>query len=241
MSTLNESPVFIDDILSLNIDNLMVLQLINTGQEDISESIVYLKHNDEDLSYTLVNQNVLNLDFVKEGDTITGNILSIYQNQEQDGFFIFNNSSYLSDTFYFTNESGNYIHDYYYNPTFDACYNLLLKQQRVRRFTVDKIKRIYRVEPSQWETESNFIYTIENNQDVQFSVQKYLTTDVSYHALLYRSQDLVPGSSDNPSNLSQTLNGIVYAFYYDNIFYIANQDHNVQYNFVQNTFFSDNI
>ena len=241
VSTLNESPVFIDDILSLNIDNLMVLQLINTGQEDISENIVYLKHNDEDLSYTLVNQDVLDLDFVKEGDTITGNILSIYQNQEQDGFFIFNNSTYFSDDFQFTNVSGEYVHDYFDNPTFDACYNVLLNQQRVRRFNVDRSRNIYRVKPKKWELESNYVYTIENDPNVDYSVQKYLETDVSYHALLYRSQDLIPGSSTPPSNLSQFLNDIVYSFYFDHSLYLSNQDANVQYNVLQNTFFSDNI
>lgn len=241
ITTLNERSALLDNIIRLNIDNLIVLEITNAGQQDISENIVYLNHNNEYLSFTLINEFILDLPFVKLGDTITGNVTSIYKQQEQDGFFIFNNSTYFSDDFQFTNVSREYVHDYFDNPTFDACYNLLLSKQRVRRFNVDRLKRIYRVEPSQWESESNYVYTIENDPNVEFSVQKYLETDVSYHALLYRSQDLIPGSSTPPSNLSQFLNDIVYSFYFDHSLYLSNQDANVEYNFLQNTFFSDNI
>ena len=257
VSTLNERASNLQNIVALNSDNLVVLDVENVGaQTDISQNRVTLnvrryKNNVQiDLSYTFVTipPSMVDIRQLEENDRVSYSVETTYKHQPILGVFTYNNSTYISysrDDFIVSNiyEPDKLIQNGQFEPDTNSSYDQMLTFLNIRRFPVEIFKGIYRIIPPSWSEHSHFIVAIENRSDSMISAQRFLNVvDISYHAVLLRSEDLAPGSGINPANLTQELQGSVFARWYSISFFIRNQDtSSVIYDNLTGTLFTDEI
>lgn len=249
LKTLDERASNVSKIVQLNSDQLVVLLVENENAIEVSYNLLSLniKSNTKnyDISYLLVNSNsFVDISNVTNGDLISGNVYTVYKEMSNNNVDVVRkNGKYTSAPFSFTVsyesvpdklvENGSFLPKYT-SDLLIPSYNTVVVQKT--RFPVDISKGLWRVIPPYWDLYSNYVFAIENKADDGSS---YLNVpNIGYHAFLYRSIDLF--LNVNPSNLSQTLNGIMFGQLYNNSFYIKNQDISTSVYNSQNNF-SDSI
>jgi len=251
VSTLNERSSKIIPI-ALNSSNLVVFDIENAGMvTDISQNKVTLTVLDLSYSFVIIPPSMLDISHLQINDIVTYSIETTYKQQPVSGRLTYNNTIYDSSSGSFVVSNAflpdTLISNGRFNPVNSNSYSSLLEYRNIRRYPVDISKGIYRTIPPVWSDESNYIVTVENQhtteQNSNISVQNFLNVaDISYHAVLYRSEDLSPGEKINPANLTQFLQGSVFARPYTISFYIRNQDMSTAiYDISSKIYFSDDI
>jgi hypothetical protein len=248
--TLNERASDIRNIVALNSANLVVFDVENAGLiTDISQNKITLNMRDGvSYSFVIIPPAMLDIRQFQLGDEIKYFVETTYKKQPDSGPFIFNNGTYsISGEFDVSNV---YFPDtLLQNGRFDpeTSYERILEFQQIKRYPVEISKGIYRIIPPKWSEQSHYIVTIENRPQTipTISSQLFLNnvvTDISYHVVLYRSEDLAPGTQIQPANLTQTLQGSVFSIPYKMSFYIRNQDVSTAiYDKKTNVYFSEDI
>jgi hypothetical protein len=245
LTTLAERASDISGFVKLNSDHLVVLRIENENENDVSENVISLNISHGTLynynqSVVLTSSNLVDLSSVNAGDLIEGYIYTTYKKME-DGLYSYKNGSYTSDRFSFTVSYEMVPDKLVTSGMFYHTYSSLISHRN--RWPIDILKGLWRVIPPSWDTYSNYVFVIENKIKSDISNQVYLNiTDVSYHAFLYRSEDIFPLQNVNASNLTQSLKGIMFSQMYNNSFYLRNQDESINvYNSQTQTYFSDII
>ena len=230
--TLNETALDTTNIVELNNSNLIVVRIIQTeNQNDISFNEIVLQNiADTDKNYSFILEptiEYLDLDFVSAGEEYNFTINTTYITPEPQG-----NISYVSNNPYAATRildiSTAIIEPYEYirNGTFYADYATIFSNSNRSRNQISITKSLWLTTPqdiSGWKS-SSFVYIAENVSGIE-STQKLLNiSDVSYHALLYRSEDLAPGTNVPFSFLEQVFDKIAYSQRYKLSFYSANHD-----------------
>lgn len=259
--TLNERASDINvnnNIVALNSNNLVVFDIENAGLlSDISQNKVTLTVlsrnnvvvNDMSFSFVVVPPSMLDISQLQIYDQVNYFVETTYKKQPKSGVFTFNNSSYKSNTGTFFVSNASVLLPLIKNGRFssDTAYSSVLAFQNIKRFPVDIFKGIYKIIPPFWSDKSYYIYTIENQPTPlpppapYISSQKLLdVADISYHVILNRSEDVETNLS--PANLTQELQGSVFARRYSISFYLRNQGGSSNiYDDTIKTYFSDDV
>lgn len=234
--TLNEGPILENILVSLNTQNLVVLDFQNLNRDRIEKhEIVITEISGTSLSGNTYNatldasNTLLDLSFVQPGNIYQCDVSSIYfQNHSTDAKYIFVTQPYFSSNTITVSHSTQYPNTYIQNGQFDGDYAASFQQNGNRtRNSVSEAKGIWETNPKQdflyWK-DSQYVYLAENvntgNETKSF--HKSLYGDISYHALLYRQEDLTPGIYGTPAFLCQMLANPLYPQYYHLSFYLAN-------------------
>ena len=251
--TLNETPLDTANIVELNNSNLIVVRIVQTGnQNDISFNEIVLENTaDTDKNYSVILEptiEYLDLDFVSAGEEYNFTINTTYVTPEPQG-----NISYVSNNPYAANRildiSTAVIEPYEYvrNGTFYADYAFLFSESSRSRNQISITKSLWLTtsqDISEWEA-SRFVYIAENVSGTESTEKLLNVPDVSYHALLYRSEDLAPGTNVPFSFLEQSLDKLAYSQRYKLTYFTANHDAaGVEYNELDatdNAVFSEKI
>ena len=239
VNTLNEAQLDTVNIIELNNQNIIVLNIIQTeNQGDISFNEIILQNTlilNENYSFILEpTVEYLDLDFVQAGQiyNFTINTTYITPTPQENISYISNNPYTASLILTISNDIVD-PYSYIRNGNFYADYDTLFSNSGRTRGEKSITSGVLTVTPrdiSGWEN-SRFVYIVENVSGTE-STQKILNLpDISYHALLFRSEDLAPGTNIPPSFLEQSFDKIAYSQRYILSYYAANHDEfGVQYN-----------
>ena len=250
VSTLNERASDIRNIVALNSPELVVFDVENAGvMTDISQNKITLmiERNGMSYSYVIVPPSMLDIrQHLQLNDKIKYIVETTYKKQSDSGVFIYNNSTYsISGDFDVSN--GYVPNTLIQNGRFypEISYANMLEFEIIKRYPVEVVKGIFRIIPPNWSEESQYIVAIENRPPAIPTISAQLplnVVDISYHVVLYRSEDLAPGTQITPARLTQTLQGSVFATPYTISFYIRNQDvSSVIYDNKTKLYFSEDI
>jgi hypothetical protein len=239
LMTLNEGPV--SEFMSLNNDDLVVFQMNAPGLENLATLHVNISGNGVNQSYSLNDSTLIDVSFLEAGASYFVDISNTYLSNYVPPY---SSVTYQSDTYTmhdnFTVISQPFPSDYIVNGRFDIktnnngnnSYTNYLDNRGRPRGIVAEARGVYLTRPTDipsWET-SQYVFIADNltkpgpNAAYNTFFKDLAVTDVSYHAMLYRSNENTPGTSNTPAYLQQRFPYVAYPQNYHLTFYVANHD-----------------
>ena len=231
---LNENFVSNESLILLNRPELVVLNIQPPGYQDISLNIVRISNVDisnDFYTFDLLNDHILiDLSNLMPNYTYQCDISSIYNVVPDTNVLFYQSQTYFSSTTFTVSSKDDFPTTYITNGRFYGDYETILKNVGRSRSNVSRSRGLFLTFPSnipQWES-SRSVYIAENiaPNNALDTTKKYLSlNDTSLnHILLYRTNDLTPGISQEPGFLCQPLANPLYTQNYTIRFFIANHD-----------------
>ena len=244
LTTLNESAAL--SILSLNNSENVVFDVVTPGVP--FEHIIEISGNGGNSTYTLQDTDILDVSSLSLGATYDVDVTTNYTPTTSSLVYVaYKTQSYVyTTTITISNES--FATDYIQNGRFLALdqgnYSDRFTATSRTRNAYSASRGIYLVERTDianWSS-SQYVYILENTDDVTPTHRELVVPDISYHLILYRSNDLTPGQTNDPAYAMQRLSTVVYPQYYDIRFYIANHSNSSEiYKTVPTKYFSSTM
>ena len=223
--TLNESEAY--DIVSLNNSEIFVFDILNPGIA--SKNIITILGNGIDVSYELLDTTVLDVSFLELNSSYDVKVTTSYTPSSASEFISYETIDYSYNAI-ITISNETVPNMYISNGKFYSVdKNYTYEDRFINTFrtqtSVSRKRGIFLIENQDikdWDTSQN-IYVVKNTNG-SYNTFKPLEIDVSYHVVLYRTNDQTPGIYQEPAYLNQRISNIMYPQYYNTTFYLANHD-----------------
>jgi hypothetical protein len=232
--TLNESEVNIQNLISLNTSNLVVLDIQQPNIENIDNNDVEIRDtatNNLIRTVDLSNTTLIDLDenYVVSGQSYRCDISSSY-------FPTVNTSEYniqyvtkiytSSSTFIVSTNAAYPDQPIIQNGRFNGEYEDMFTNTDRPRTKYSRNRGIYLTLQNDIDNwgKSEYVYVADNKSGTRNTNKLLDIQDISFHAILFRSEDLTPGIETPYSYLEQSILPILFVRNYTLSFYIANQD-----------------
>ena len=223
--TLNESEAY--DIVSLNNSDIFVFDILNPGIA--SKNIIAILGNGIDVSYELLDTTVLDVSFLELNSSYDVKVTTSYTPSSASEFISYETIDYSYNAI-ITISNETVPNMYISNGKFYSVdKNYTYEDRFINTFrtqtSVSRKRGIFLIENQDikdWGSSQN-IYVVKNTNG-SYNTFKPLEIDVSYHVVLYRTNDQTPGIYQEPAYLNQRISNIMYPQYYNTTFYLANHD-----------------